>query len=181
MLILKNIENISVCRCVYEVWDEIGALICHHDHTSHVSLTSKLYLSMFCGSLYKTLWSPLNTFLHCPPKLTVLITPALSLPVSMSYLQTFYTKFIELPHTNRTYILYKRYRVSLLMLTLFPPSQSWGVFYRGHMSALCHRGCSLFHPGHPHSPGLRYRPETGWYTDLQVPKKHFQLAKEENI
>lgn len=133
----------------------------HHDHTSHVSPTSKLYLRMFCGSRYKTLWSPLNTFLHWPPKLTVLITPALRLPVSMSYLQTLYTKFIEAPHTNRRYMLYRRYRVSLLMLTLFPPSQSWGAFYRGHMRALCHRGCSLFHPGHPHSPGLRYRPETG--------------------
>lgn len=63
-------------------------------HRSQVP-TSKLYLRMFWGSLYKILWSPLKTFLHCPPKLSVLITPPLSSPVRMLNLQTFHISPLE--------------------------------------------------------------------------------------
>lgn len=125
------------------------------------ALTSKLYLRMFCGSLYRILWSPLNTFLHCPPKLTVLITPALSSPVRMSYLQTFQTASVGWPQTGGLNQPESWCFHSLLLLTLFQSGQSWEEVYPGHMRAGCRLGCSLFRPDHPHSPGLHYRPETG--------------------
>ena len=55
-------------------------------------LASKLYVMRLCGSLYRRLLSPLYTFLHCPPKLRVFITAALSFPVNKSYLFTIKNK-----------------------------------------------------------------------------------------
>lgn len=66
----------------------------------------------------------------------------------------------------------------LLVLTLFLSGQSWAEAYRGHMTAGWHLDRSLFHLDHPHSPGLRYRPETGWCTDLQGCREHWSHPAE---
>ena len=81
------------------------------------------------------------------------------------YKQRFHPKYDDYKPISHSWHIFMLLELKLLTLCLW--HQSLEAFCRGHMSTGCCLHHSSSHPDHPHSPGLRCTPETGWYTDLR--------------